>query len=226
MVKVWIVAEFEWWQRQLLCRIVVWVRSLAVEALNSFWTFQLATLMVTVLDGKLLLAEEFYRQIPLRRDAGKQHHKDTDWYDVLKLEVRRCVKGLRGDVIFHAGSKHPKPFNFVQQCEHHHLWNVNNVLCPWAQWTLPVAKHTVMLSPWNRILNIFAANMHYLSKPPNLSALSKQIGMGTSFISTLQNNKCIIVFRCRPRKSRRQIRRKNILQERKGTQWENLGVCT
>lgn len=45
-----------------------------------------------------------------------------------------------------------------------------------------------MLSPWNRILNIFAANMHYLSKPPNLSALSKQIGVGTSFISTLQNN--------------------------------------
>lgn len=91
MVKLRIVTEFKLWHWQLLCGIVIWVRSVAVEALDSVWTLQLATVIMTVLDGKFLLAKHFYGQIPLRRDEGNQH-LDIDQNNVLKFKVKTmCV---------------------------------------------------------------------------------------------------------------------------------------
>lgn len=51
-----------------------------------------------------------------------------------------------------------------------------------------------MLSPGDRVSNIFEADAtHYLSHPPDLSAPSEQIGVGTSFIGAVQNNMNVVI---------------------------------
>lgn len=90
-VKVETGAWLKRWHRQLLCSVVIWVRSVVVEAVKSVCTGLFATVIVTSLDHKLVIAEGVDWLLPLwqvqRNNNTKSQSESKHWYDVFTLGV-------------------------------------------------------------------------------------------------------------------------------------------
>lgn len=93
------------WHRQLLCSTVIWVRSVVVEAVKSVCTSLFATVIVTSLDHKLLLAEGVNWLLPLwqvqRNNNTKSQGESKHWYDdvftlgvMCKWAACNCLKAF------------------------------------------------------------------------------------------------------------------------------------